>query len=382
MAFNLKSLGNKLKRYRNQFKLTLVEVSEVTGISLDNLTSFESGTQKPTGDEILILSDLYKCDYKFFLSNEKISSFEQTEILFRKHGHAFKRQDRWAIQECLYLAECESYLISKLKKDHHVEKFSFVKKGNYYKGHGKDAAAALRSHLGYSSKEVSMNIYRDMRRIGIKVFRRKLENSNISGVYLKHPVAGHCVLINYNEDIYRQRFTAAHETAHTILDNEEDVLVSYVGDTDLKEVRANSFASAYLIPHEFLQKIPNSSNWSEAKVIEWAGKFKVSAHALAISLLENKLISKSEFSKLSKVKVPMSQKIDPELPVSLPPNSKRRKALLLEQGLSSDYVFLCFEAYREKIISAPRLSEMLLLESDTQLISLAEIYGMEIQYAS
>ena len=375
-------MGDKLARYRSQFQYSLADVAGSTGISEDSLQEIEQGRKRPSGDEILILADFYKCDYKFFLSNEKLASFEQTETLFRRFGQEFSKRDRWAVQECMYLAECEDYIEKQLNK-RPAERFSFVKVGNFFKGHGKQAAMALRRHLGYASNKVSMNIYNDMRKIGIRVFRRRLENSNISGLYIKHPVAGQCVLVNYSEDVYRQRFTAAHETAHTILDDEEDVLVSFAWDkSDLKEVRANSFASAYLIPPETLSMLPNIGRWTEDKTIEWANKFKVSAHALAIALLENKIIDQSEYAAVSKARVPKKYKEDPELPSSLPPRSKDRKKMLLEHGLSDHYVSLCFEAYRAHHVSAPRLVEMLLLDSDVQLLEMANLYGESIRYGS
>lgn len=382
MAFNLKALGDKLTRYRDQFQYSFADVARSTGISEDSLREIELGNKLPSGDEILILADFYKCDYKFFLSNEKLASFEATETLFRRFGSEFSIQDRWAVQECLYLAECETYIEGRLRK-RPIERFSFNKVGDYFKGHGQEAAASLRQHLGYTENQVSINIYNDMRRIGIKVFRRKLENSNISGVYIKHPVVGKCVLINYSEDFYRQRFTAAHETAHTILDEEEDVLVSFEWDKkDLKEVRANAFASAYLIPPDTLAKLPDVRKWTVHKAIDWANRLKVSTQALAIALLENNLISRSEYSVVARAKVPRKLKEDPELPSSLPPRSRERKKMLLEHGLSDYYVSLCFDAYRENLVSASRLVEMLLLDSDYQLMEMAKLYGESIKHAS
>jgi len=142
MAFNLEKLGDKLLRFRNQFQYSLLEVSTATGISERKLLAIEKGKYRPTGDEILILSDFYKCDYKFFLSNEKLASSEQTETLFRKFGSEFSKQDRWAIQECLFLAECEAYLEKRLNKQKY-QPFNFKKLGNYYKRHGKQAAEYL-----------------------------------------------------------------------------------------------------------------------------------------------------------------------------------------------------------------------------------------------
>ena len=105
MELDLQLLASKLSRYRNQFQMSVEEVSAATGITSTALVAFENGTHSPTGDEILIIADFYKCDYRFFISNERLASFEQTETLFRKHGDELSRGDRWAIQEFLYLCE-------------------------------------------------------------------------------------------------------------------------------------------------------------------------------------------------------------------------------------------------------------------------------------
>ena len=286
MALDLRLFGDKLKRYREQLQLSLAEVSHATGISEARLAVFEHGEGFPTGDDILILADFYKCDYKFFLTNERLTAFEQTDTLFRRFGNEFSRQDRWAVLEVLFLADVEFYLQHLLGKAA-PQSFAFQKIGDYFKGHGEQAAAALRTFLGYADHQVPLNIYQDFRAIGIHVFRRRLDNSNISGVYVQHPVAGPCILINYSEDVYRQRFTAAHEAAHAILDQDEDVIVSLArANTDLREVRANTFAAHYLMPPVFLQHIPDPSQWDSEKTIHWANALKVNTEALAIALTQ------------------------------------------------------------------------------------------------
>ncbi len=112
MTFDLALFGSKLKRYREQLQTSLDEVSELTGISIESLKALENREKRPTGDEVLILADYYKCDYQFFISNEKLAPFEQTETMFRMYGDEFSKEDRWAIQEFLFLCECEAYLLS------------------------------------------------------------------------------------------------------------------------------------------------------------------------------------------------------------------------------------------------------------------------------
>ena len=110
MALDLELLASKLRRYREQFQSTISEVSSSTGISEDSLTVFENAEKQPNGDEILILADFYRCDYRFFISGEQLAPFEQTETLFRKHGEQLSKKDRWAIQEFLYLSPKHYFL--------------------------------------------------------------------------------------------------------------------------------------------------------------------------------------------------------------------------------------------------------------------------------
>lgn len=381
MAFDLSLLGSKLKRYREQFQVSINEVALATGIPEQTLSALENGQQRPTGDEILILADYYMCDYKFFISNDRVAPFEQTEELFRRHGDEFRKEDRWRVQEFLFLCECEEFLLESLHVPHRAP-FSFKKRGTYYKRHAWDAAAALRQHLGHSIHNVgpALDVYRDFRGIGLHVFRRELANSNISGLFIRHPTADKCVLVNYSEDVYRQRFTAAHEAAHTILDDDQDFVVSFTGSSkELSEIRANNFASHYLMPPKFLETIPNVGQWNEDKTIEWANKLQVSTQALANALADAKLISDEIQQRITAVRVPPGMKGDPELPQDLSPRSRERRQALLRRGLSSFYVQLCFEAYDRHLISVGRVAEMLCVD-EPELAEIARLFGRNLGY--
>ena len=129
-----------------------------------------------------------------------------------------------------------------------------------------------------------------------------------------------------------------------MIDREEDVVVSFWRDRDLRELRANSFASHFLVPRGFLRNIPEPTSWPKAKIIEWANRLKVSVQALSIALKETGLISTTEQTDMMGYRVPREMKTDPELPADLAPRSRQRKEVLLKRGLSSSYVNLCFEA--------------------------------------
>ena len=380
MAFDLNLFSSKVRRYRQQRDVSLEEISGETGIEIQALSDLESGGRIPTGDEILILSDYYQCDYQFFISNEPLAPFEQTETLYRKYGTEFSKADRKAIQEFLFLCECEETLLDLLlRRDYRV--FKFTKIGNYYKGHGATAAEKLRRHLGYSSTQVASDVYDDFRQLGFHIFRRQLDNSSISGLYIKHPTAGKCILVNYSEDVYRQRFTVAHESGHAILDEDEDLVVSFDWDKDsLIEIRANAFASHFLMPPEFLRQISELENWDLEKSINWANRLKVSTQALAYALKEAKLISEDTERIIKAIRVPSSLKIDPELSPNLSKGSRQRREQSLKKGLSHFYFNLCFDAYEQGLISVGRLAEVLLVDQ-RNINELVSMYGRVLKYA-
>jgi Zn-dependent peptidase ImmA (M78 family) len=373
MALDLQEFGGKLRRYREQLQVSVNEVSLSTGITLQRMELLENGSAIPTGDEILILADFYQCDYRFFISNERLAPFEQTENLYRRYGNEFSRDDRRRVQEFLYLCECEEFLMQTLNRVR--EEFRYEPRGTYFKGHAEEAADELRQHFRYSDDAVPSDVYSDFRTIGIHVFRRRLDNSNISGLTVRHPTAGPCILVNYSEDLYRQRFTAAHEAAHALMDK-GDFVVSFSqwNKKDLIETRANTFASRYLLPPAVLRKLP-VTQWTDAEILTWATKLKVSTAALAIGLKETGIIGDQECDKLMKVRVGRELKSDPELE-GLTSNSLQRKKTLLERGLSSSYVWLCFEAISEGAITNAKAAEMLLVD-DGELSELAEMFRVK-----
>ncbi len=389
MALDLTLFADKLARYCRQYLVEVHDVAVATGIGDDRLTLLMAGKATPSGDEILILADYFKCDFKFFISNEQLAPFEQTEELFRRHGNELSREDRWGIQEFLFLCECQDFLLKEFSATRPIAPFTFQKTGALHKQQGIDAASSLRAFFSYPDHAVPLNVFDDFRRIGIHIFRRKLGQSAISGIYIRHPIAGHCVLINYDEDIYRQRFSVAHEAAHAILDD-NNVSVSKkkypikIGGKwtveQLSEIRANSFAAAYLVPEVFLRNIPNASSWDDAKIIEYSKLMLVNPEPLAIGLYNARLISESEKNIFSTIKIPQHEKIDIEIPNSLSSKGKERKIELLQRGLSDNYVTLCFNAHKDGIISLGRLAEMLLCDSQDALLELCGIYHQKLDY--
>jgi Zn-dependent peptidase ImmA (M78 family) len=305
-------------------------------------------------------------------------AFGNTSILFRAYDSDLSKDDRFAIQETLFLCETEAFLQRELGKT--TKTFAFKPQGNFFKGHGQAAANELRTFLGYTENELRLNIFADLRKIGFHVFRRRLNNPKISGLFIKHPAAGKCIIVNYDEDVFRQRFTAAHEGGHAILDNDSTYNVSFQWEgKDLKEIRANVFASFLLIPFEFARKLPDPNSWNNAEIVSWASKLMLSPYALAIGLKEHGLINDSQFETIRSARIPKEDKSDPELPNSLAPATRAAKMHAMEQGLSDYYVTLALEAFQKNIISRGRLCEILLCD-DREVAYVADLFGRTLSH--
>ncbi|GAB3417291.1 ImmA/IrrE family metallo-endopeptidase [Niabella aquatica] len=380
MSFDSKAFGEKISRYREQLKLSIGEVVERTGIEPSRLKELEEGKSIPTGDEILIFSDFYKQDYIYFISNQQKAASEQTDILYRHYGNDFSKEDRWAIQEFMFLCECEEFVFKAC--GFKIIDFSFTPSGNFYKSHGREAAKNLRKILGYEPTKTIFNPYQILRKLGIHIFRRKLNNSNISGLFIDHPVAGKCILVNYSEDIYRQNFTLAHELAHVIFDYKNSVTVSYENydggqKFDLREVRANEFASAFLIPQEIFDLIKDRL-LTDNGFRELAKQLQVNTEPLSIAMLNAGAISREKYNHFKNLRLTHSDKIDPELK-GLSAKIYEAKSNLLQKGLSDFYVRKCHEAYSNGHISSGRLAEMLLCD-ESELVDLLKLFSLKLAY--
>ena len=376
MNFDRDMFSDKVSRYCDQLMVNREELHESTGIPIDRINLLLEKKCDPTGDEILILADYFKCDFKFFISNEQLAPFEQTELLFRKSGSHLTKNDRRVIQEMMFLCENEEFLMSEL--GYPQKHFVFDSQDSYFKRKGRNAALRLRKFLGYDANEIASDVYRDCRLLGMHVFRRHLENSNISGICLKHPIAGPCLLINYSEDIYRQRFSIAHELAHAILDTDEEVSISFEKKSDeLKEVRANYFASNYLMPPELLEAIPKNVKFTPDFIINLSSRLLVNIEPLLYALSENKFITQTQVNYFKSLNLKHINKDDPELSITLSKNNRERKRSFLKKGLSSFYAELCLEAFEKGVISQQRMAEMLLTQPH-ELHQFYNLYGKDV----
>ena len=89
MAVDAQLVARKLRHARELQSLSVAAVSEATGLAPERIDLIESNQSGASGDEVLILANFYRHDFRDFLDDNRPAPFEQTDILYRRHGDAF-----------------------------------------------------------------------------------------------------------------------------------------------------------------------------------------------------------------------------------------------------------------------------------------------------
>ena len=149
--------------------------------------------------------------------------------------------------------------------------------------------AALAIIEGYWEQSIPVDVYEIARKMKITI----LEDPFLSVSGELNLEDKPLIKINTSENFLRQRFTMAHELGHFVLNHgsrfRDPVSNFFSNIPDEKEVQANRFAAALLMPEPAIRFfINNEKNLTTQKLAEY---FKVSSTAM-VYRLKNLGISK------------------------------------------------------------------------------------------
>ncbi|WP_298905476.1 ImmA/IrrE family metallo-endopeptidase [uncultured Nostoc sp.] len=371
MAFDYAVLGRKLKDARESLLIAPQDPASRLQINLQEYLNIEEGRNRITGDQLVLLAVLYRRDFRYFVTGDYPSAESQVQEMFRRNA-ALSQSDRVAIQEFVRLCEYEDFLEREIFQRQSIPipnygQFSFGHR--HFKRQGEEAAFFERERLALGKQPIE-NIFELIRNQGIHIFKRQLKDKNISALYINHPVAGHCILVNYLDDLYRQNFSAAHEYCHALFDSSQGQEVTYLKSSNDKselEWRANSFAGNFLLPKQRLELDYSPVNTYEAWISlirQIAERFRVSSQVVIIRLSELKWIDKGLQQQLfqdQRLIIKHDEKFDPETPPSLSSGIRDKSTQIIRRGLSWHFIDLGTEAYRRGEITYQKLLDMLLL---------------------
>jgi transcriptional regulator with XRE-family HTH domain len=146
MPFTLIRFAEKLRDLQVSLGSTWQDVSAETGISAIRLQSLAAASEGPSGDEILILADYFRCEFTWLMEDDAKNPDENLRTMFRLEGDKLSVEDRHSINEFLFLCKCEALLEELLHIRREKERFSFPRQTGIYASQGEHCAAAIRDY--------------------------------------------------------------------------------------------------------------------------------------------------------------------------------------------------------------------------------------------
>lgn len=370
----LAEIGRRIHSVRQELGIDIGILATRLGVSRAVAESIEAGALDPLpGDYILTIADALRMDYRYFIS--QVLDEEETGVLKVYRALAAPTaEDKFAIRRFINFAIAERELAAFVRKPLVDAPVATRIEGRLHKEQGANAARRERERLGLGDRPIG-DIFELLRDNGVLVFRHGLTDSKLSGLTMAHARAGVAVLINYVDDLYRQFFSAAHEYGHVLLDRSElqtaSCIISYNYSREaLIEIRANAFAAEFLLPTTALARYARdrATMKRDDLLLRIARDYRVNTQAVVLKLAEVGWLdaeTTSTFLKTPSVRVPKSEKSDPEVPQSLTDRQKERRLRAIQQGVSASFLETVRRALVAQEITWGRAAELLELSNES-----------------
>lgn len=348
--------GELLKTARNSIGLTLKDVSDNIGMAISTISEIESGKRKVSMVELYKFARMYERPIDFFFDQQESST---------SFVALYRVADEAAIERKIFVdfhELCRDYKsLQKLTKTpiiSSIPDYTAVQLDTYEKAEW--LAEFERGQLGMDGQPIKdINDLLESKR-GIKIFHLPEETGNFSGAFTCDQNLGACFLINSTHSLRRRTFTVAHEYAHCLAHRNQLAHVDTnqnFATRNPSERFANAFAAAFLMPkktvNELLNQLAPDLNGSvlPETLSRMAMYFGVSYEAIAWRLVSLRKILRTQCESIldEQTKSTAIAKFvgynndDCSKPESVPAN----------------YKYLAYTAYKKRLISFERLSELL-----------------------
>lgn len=247
------NLTKKIKRFREENNLTQEAVEKAINLPHKAMTHIESGARRVSTLELVKLSELFFVPLSDFLSEDK----QEDDLMVILHrilpGLEFEPKIHAQVSKCIQICREGAFLKNLLGFNYQktTPSYSFPNPKNIQeaKQQGEEVARSARKELELGDAPI-----RDIAEIissqGIWTAQTLLPNE-MSGLFLNHLKLGLAIIVNASHGRARQCFSYAHEYAHALIDSQRTVTISNSDNAkELVEVRANTFASAFLLPEQ------------------------------------------------------------------------------------------------------------------------------------
>lgn len=388
MALDPKALGQRLQQIREAKQLTQMAAAKALGVSRPFIAQIESGQRPINTLQLEKLAALYGRDVSDFFA-PAAKTREATAVFFRITDELKQKIDKKALEPSIRLLREYTNLETLLGLDAKFKrpmKYEVAEPTSTWEAiqMGQQIAEDERQRLQLGTRPI-----KDMAELleiqGVRVLGVAMD-ADISGVFMGDDQIGLSILLNTEHHKFRHAFTLAHEYCHVLSDRARATVVSSAKTgKDLIEVRANSFAAAFLLPkagvEAFFQSLGKAgstrsylaSTGAEPSageqrrpaaaaqiqlydIVHLQHHYGVSWDAVVYRLQNLGLISKDECSEL------LEKKEEAHLlsrAIKLETKASAEEKRFENRDFAARFFSLGVDAYRQEIISLKKLEELM-----------------------
>lgn len=257
-----RDIAARLKAARKRLGFTQAEVAAQLGVHRPTISEIEAGRRAVTGEELFRLARIYATSMSSLLGELAPDAEQALHVLVRADDGlepAARAAAQRFVERCRAERELEEMLGTtprvQVRPAYRVDAPATRMEAVLQ---GERIAAEERRRLDLGSEPIR-NIFELIEAQQIHL-GPLLDAGDVAidGLYLETGDLGACIAVHAARDFgtgFRSAFTAAHEFAHFVL---QDVKVEgftfQPGSADLREVRANAFAAAFLMPEPGLRE--------------------------------------------------------------------------------------------------------------------------------
>ena len=354
MAERLKILGERLRKARESFNLSQIEVAEKLHIGRPRYSDIENGKRDISLEELYRFSKFLGRPLEFFVKEDLVVG-EGFKVLFRKAAGC-KGVSKVAVE---FENLCEKmYALERLTDFDHkpfeARDYRFDNRQWWY--YSKIFADREREALGLGNAPI-----RDLDQLleekcNLKIFYLPIpEEQKIFGIFAYDEKMGGCILINSNNNISKRRFSLAHEFAHYLFHKNKIALISSETAEDaIEEKIADCFASNFLMPEIVVGEIfhlrcKKRNNATPEDVLYFANYFGVSFPAMLYRLNNLKLIDNPTKEKL----------LEEKSATSFLESIGIKESQNVRSKFPNLYLYLCGKAFEQGKITTAKLADFL-----------------------
>ncbi len=410
MATSKTELAERIRSARDAAHLTQADLAKDLGIPRSAVAEIEAGRRGVSSLELERIAFLVGRDMAEFLADE----FREDDVL-----NALFRAEPAALEGGAVVSALRHFLalareLQNLERLAELERSAML--GATYAVapprtrwdaivQGERAAEAERQRLGLGKAPLG-DLVRLLDSQGVRTAFVELPN-DISGLTIATDATSALVAVNESHHANRHRFSFAHEYCHVVLDRDTRGRVSRSSErNELREVRANAFAAAWLMPQEGVfdsvallgkgrpsrqaaavfdeeqalsvesRAEPGSQDIQYYDVLQLASQFGTSPAAMIYRLRNLKIINETDLARLrTEDDTRRAREIQELLSMASPAEAEDSRP---RDVFAQRFVSLALEVYRRGKISRSKLGELAHLADleDSKLERLLESTGL------